>query len=181
MTNFRIKISPQLGSALLKSTYVRFIGVGSAAALGYFVICYLLQRIAGWPPFWASVAAYAIMFGFAYVGQRNIAFRSARRHRESLPAYLLLQVVCALLAAGIAQLLATTTSGPSPFVASAIATAFAGATSYVVSATWIFFDHREARENAEKASRDDKRYSVPSASVAPREVEPERPPSVTHY
>ena len=172
MTNFRIKISPQLGSALLKSTYVRFIGVGSAAALGYFVICYLLQSVAGWPPFWASVAAYAIMFGLAYLGQRNIAFRSARRHRESLPAYLLLQIVCALLAAGIVQLLSTT-SGQAPLVASAIATALAGGTSYIVSATWIFFDHQKARASAEKASLNDKRYSIPSASATLREVEPE--------
>jgi putative flippase GtrA len=177
MTNFWIKIS-RPGLAVFESTYVRFIAVGSAAALGYFVICYLLQGIAGWPPFWASVAAYAIMFGFAYLGQRNIAFRSARRHRESLPAYLLLQIVCALLAAGIVQVLATT-SGQSPLVASAIATALAGGTSYVVSATWIFFDHGETRASGEKAPLDHKGYSLPSASAAQRGVEPELPSSVT--
>ena len=157
MTNFWIKIS-RPGLALLESTYVRFIAVGSAAALGYFVICYLLQGTAGWSPFWASVAAYAIMFGFAYLGQRNIAFRSARRHRELLPAYLLLQIVCALLAAGIVQLLATT-SGQSPLVASGIATLLAGGTSYLVSASWIFFDHGVSAGSAEKGSRRDKECS----------------------
>jgi putative flippase GtrA len=135
----------------IESTSLRYVAVGGAAALGYFAICYVLQEIAGWAPFWASAAAYAVMFGCAYLGQRNIAFRSARRHRDSLPAYLLLQILCALLAAAIVQFLVAAT-GHSPLVASAIATIIAGGASYIVSASWIFFDHGAARRSAEISS-----------------------------
>jgi putative flippase GtrA len=145
-------------SALFEFTYARFIAVGAAAALGYFIICYALQRVSRWPPFGASVVAYVIMFGFAYFGQRNITFRSARRHRESLPAYLLLQIGCALLAAGIVQLLAMTFR-QSPLVASGIATVLAGGTSYLVSASWIFFDHGLSAGSVEKGSRRDQECS----------------------
>ena len=134
----------------LTSTYVRFVAVGGVAAVGYFSICYGLQEAVGWTPFWASSTAYAIMFGFAYLGQRNFAFRSTRRHRESLPAYLLLQVTCALLSAAIVQLLVTTTGQP-PLVASTIATIMAGAASYLVSTTLIFLDHGAARGSAESS------------------------------
>ena len=165
------------GLGLLELTYVRFVAVGAAATLGYFIICYALQGGVGWPPFWASVTAYAIMFGFAYVGQRNIAFRSARRHRESLPSYLLLQISCALLAACIVQLLATTFR-QSPLVASAIATVLAGGTSYFVSASWIFFDHNVASRSTNKPSLEEKQCSLPTQPPPRDGAEEGRPGAV---
>jgi putative flippase GtrA len=128
-----------------RSAAIRYVFVGAAAALGYFVVCYLLQKIPGWTASLASGVAYGAMFGFAYLGQRNIAFRSTRLHRKSLPAYLLLQLGCALLAALIVEFL-TRASRQSPLVASAAATVIAGGVSYVVSASWVFFD-REPRCN----------------------------------
>jgi putative flippase GtrA len=137
-------IQPGLRSILSKSLktqamLIRFLIVGVTATLGYVLICYFLQTLSGWQPFWASIVAYATMFLFAYVAQRSFTFRSTRNHRISLPLYAALQIACGLFAATAVQWLVNS-AHISALAASATAAALSAAASYLVSASWIFPD-----------------------------------------
>ena len=112
-----------------------------SATLGYILICYFLQTLPGWAPFWASIVAYATMFAFAYVAQRSFTFRSSRHHLISLPLYAALQIACGLFAAIAVQFLVTSAQ-VSALAASTAAAALSAAASYVVSSSWIFSDWR---------------------------------------
>ena len=137
---------PRIRSILPKpaaayATLVRFLIVGISATLGYILICYLLQTLSGWAPFWASIVAYAAMFVFAYVTQRSFTFRSSRHHLISLPLYAALQTACGLFAAVTVQFLVTS-AHISALAASTAAAALTAAASYLVSSSWIFSDWR---------------------------------------
>ncbi|MBW0003942.1 MAG: GtrA family protein [Hyphomicrobiales bacterium] len=126
-------------SIAAKATLLRFLAVGGAATLGYILVCYFLQTLCGWPPFWASAVAYLAMVGFAYLAQRNFTFRSSRHHLISLPLYAALQSGCGLFAAVTVQVLVTTAQ-ISALSASTVAAALSAAASYVISSSWIFSD-----------------------------------------
>lgn len=115
---------------------LRFIVAGAAAAGLYFLACLLLVQI-GFGPFWGSLLAYGLAFLAGYGLQRGWTFQARHRHRDSLPRYLLLQLVCALLAAVLAELLV----GEFHFSALTMAIATTGAvglTSYLGSRCWVF-------------------------------------------
>jgi putative flippase GtrA len=128
-------------SAAAHATLVRFLIVGISATLGYILICYFLQTLASWAPFWASIVAYAAMFAFAYVAQRSFTFRSSRHHLISLPLYAALQIACGSFAAVTVQFLVTS-AHISALGASMAAAALSAAASYLVSSSWIFSDWR---------------------------------------
>jgi len=131
--------SPELPAP--RARFIRFSLVGGAATAGYTIICYLLQLISGWPPFWASVVAYATMFAFSYACQRRFTFRSSREHRVSLPLYAALQIACGIFAALLVEWLVIA-GWASALAASSVAAVLCAFASYLVSSSWIFSDRR---------------------------------------
>jgi putative flippase GtrA len=125
-------------------TVIRFLAVGGCATVGYIAVCYFLQVIPKWPPFWASIAAYCTMFAFSYVAQRNFTFRSPRQHRSSLPLYAGLQIACGLLASVLVQWLVISMQ-VSALVASSVVAGLSAAVSYIISASCIFPKGREVK------------------------------------
>ncbi len=118
------------------SQMLRFIIAGAAAASLYFLASLIFVEV-GFGPFWGSLLAYGLAFLAGYGLQRRWTFQARHRHRDSLPRYLLLQLVCALLAAVLAELLV----GELHFSATTMAvatTAVVGLTSYLGSRCWVF-------------------------------------------
>lgn len=119
----------------------RFVIVGGVSSALFLVLAYALT-VAGLSAFSSSLIAYAISFGVAYVGQRAWTFGSRHAHGHALPRYLILQVLCALSTAAVAEalvdLLAT-----SAWTMSILTTIFAGVVSYVVSWLWVFPDSHD--------------------------------------
>src|SRR4051795_10266983 len=89
-------------SGLFDSTAIRFFVTGGGAAALFFALSVAFVT-AGAPPFWGSLAAYAIAFLASYLLQRGWTFRGLHRHRHALPRYLILQLGCALSSAAAAQ------------------------------------------------------------------------------
>lgn len=117
-------------------TGLRFLLSGASTTCVYFILSYLLIR-AGWRPFSANIASYAIAFLFGYLLQRTWTFRGRHPHREALPRYLAAQLGCALTVA-VAADLAMSSLHPSPFLLSLGAASSSAGISYVVSVLWVF-------------------------------------------
>ena len=132
-------------SETIDSTVIRFVVTGGGAAALFFVLS-IAFLTAGAPPFWGSLAAYAIAFLASYLVQRGWTFRGLHRHGHALPRYLILQLGCALSSAAAAQALDTLFAA-SVLLTSFIATGFAGVVSYVLSANWVFSDGRKSQIN----------------------------------
>jgi putative flippase GtrA len=123
-------------SGVFDSTVIRFIVTGGGAAALFFVLSVAFVTT-GAPPFWGSLAAYAVAFLASYLLQRGWTFRSLHRHGHALPRYLILQLGCALSSAAAAQALVSLFAAP-VLLMSFIATGFAGVVSYVLSSKWVF-------------------------------------------
>ena len=134
-----LRHAARLWSAL-DSKGLRFLLTGGGMAAFFFVLSILLV-LAGLPPFWGSLLAYAIALLLGYLLQRGWTFGARHRHGHALPRYFILQVGCALSSAVLAQWLVTR-FGLSPFAMSLVTTGFAGLVSYVVSSLWVFPDGR---------------------------------------
>ncbi len=115
---------------------VRFVIVGAGAAGLLFALSYFFVRL-GWPPFIASMVAYAISFAAAYTAQRNWTFQSGQDHRRTLPRYFVLQAGCAITS-GVTAHLTVSLFGASPFVMAVVTTIIASAVSFVLSSQWVF-------------------------------------------
>lgn len=129
---------------LFEKTLIRFAVTGGGAAVLLFVLSIVFVT-AGATPFWGSLAAYAISFFASYLLQLGWTFRGLHRHGYALPRYLILQLGCALSSAAAAQVLVALFAAP-VLLMSFVATAFAGAISYVLSSTWVFSDGRQNRK-----------------------------------
>lgn len=127
---------------VLRWRLARFAIVGAGTAGLLMVLTYGLIR-AGAPPFAAGFGAYAVCFVVAYTLQRNWTFQQSAGRSRSLPRYLVLQAGCALLSAGLSDLLARALGWP-PAWASAAMTLCVAAISYVVSSRWVFADDNPA-------------------------------------
>lgn len=131
----------QLTRWLAGQESVRFVLVGGACAMLFFLISYGLRGFLGWGQFAATLATYSVCFGVGYSAQRSIAFRANRSHLVALPRYALLHagagIVVSLLASWI-----TDVSDLRPALASLYATMLAGAVSFFISANWVFRDLR---------------------------------------
>jgi putative flippase GtrA len=118
------------------SQLIRFGLVGGTAAGLYFIACLFFIQ-SGFGPFWGSMLAYGLAIFTSYALQRGWTFRGRHRFRDSLPRYLLLQLACALMAAGLAKfLIGQWHLAPATM---ALATTLAvGSTSYLGSRCWVF-------------------------------------------
>jgi putative flippase GtrA len=128
-------------------TLPRFIVVGVTCAIVYFVLSLLFQLQLRFNPFFASIAAYGLAFGLAYVLQKTWTFRSSVDHRVSLPRYAVLQVGCALFTASVTQFLSFM-GDVSPVYISFFATGLACLVSYILSSSWVFAD-RQSEVNSQ--------------------------------
>ena len=134
---------------LINLTTLRFIIVGGAGALVYFLCSYLFLTLTQLPAFLASLLAYVCSFGFSYLGQKCWAFRSTASHRVTLSRYAILQIFCAIFAATFTHI-SVSVSQLSPLYASAIATFLTCGISYFASSLWVFSDSPSPDFNIEK-------------------------------
>ena len=115
---------------------VRFLAVGGSCAALYFLIWLALAGL-GASPFVATVVAYFICFWIGYAAQRQIAFRSKRRHSIAMVRYWIGHLCGAIAVSVVTAVASTTLDLPAP-VAAAIATVFGGIASYFISSRWVF-------------------------------------------
>ena len=121
----------------ISETGLRFIAVGLVCALLYFGICFLLRAGFDWGAFSATIAAYAACFGFGYLGQKKLAFRSTSRHVRSLPRYAALHTVGGFLTAISVDSITRISNLPAVYMA-VLATGVAGVASFFISYYWVF-------------------------------------------
>ncbi len=125
-----------------RATIGRFIVVGVAAALLFFLLVWLFIA-AGLPPFAGGTLAYAIVFAAAYLTQRGWSFRWRHGHGHALPRYAVAQAFAAVMSGAMAQV-ATSVLGWPVGVAALLAACVASAASLLLSLFWVF----PARPNA---------------------------------
>lgn len=111
------------------------VGVGCAAL--YAGLAWSLTALAGLTAPAASVAAYAVAGVASYLGQKLFTFRSAARHGDAAPRFLLLFAVGAAIAA-TAPLLLTERLGLPPVVAIAFTCGAVPLINYVVLGRLVF-------------------------------------------
>jgi putative flippase GtrA len=115
---------------------LRFVCIGVGVALFFMFLTYALVS-GGAPPFWASVSAYVICFVVAYLLQRFWTFEARHPHREALPKYFALQVVCAVLSGLVAQL-TIDHFGATHLAPAGLAALTAGVLSYIGATLFVF-------------------------------------------
>lgn len=116
---------------------VRFLIVGGMAALGYIVVATVLETLAAFPAWAASVLGYASMIGPAYMGHRLFAFRATTEHKQSFPRYLSVQILCLVLSGVFAGLLSGMTALYPAIIYVAVA-AILAVVSFVLTRLWVF-------------------------------------------
>lgn len=119
-----------------RATIGRFVAVGVAAALLFFLLTWLFIA-AGVPPFAAGTIAYAIVFAVAYLTQRGWSFRWQHAHRQALPRYAVAQAMAALMS-GLAAQIGISGLGWPPEASALLAACAASAVSFVLSLFWVF-------------------------------------------
>jgi putative flippase GtrA len=142
----RRRIGPQQTSAFMAdrsnlTQMLRFVCVGLGVAVFFTILTYALLS-GGVPPFWASILAYVICFVVAYLLQRFWTFEAKHSHREALPRYLALQVVCAVFS-GLVPQVAIDHFGTTHLVAAGLAALTASVLSYIGSTLFVFPDARQ--------------------------------------
>lgn len=116
---------------------VRFIIVGGMATLGYIVVATVLETLAAFPPWAASVIAYASMIGPAYMGHRLFAFRATTGHTQSFPRYLSVQILCLVLSGVLASAIGGVIA-LHPVVLYVVVAAILAVISFVLTRLWVF-------------------------------------------
>ncbi|WP_352868576.1 GtrA family protein [Mesorhizobium sp. M1409] len=111
-----------------------FGAIGLGSALGYIVVSTALVHL-GYRPWIVSPLVYGACIPFAYLGQRNLTFRSKSDHSSSLPKYLAIQFVGLALATAIP---AVVSGNVPPAVLFMIVTGLVAATNYILLARWAF-------------------------------------------
>lgn len=114
---------------------VRFVAVGGGAAALFFLLAlaFDLTGIARGP---GNVLAYFIAFVVAYSAQQRWTFGGTTPHRQALPRYITVQLICA----GLTGLLGHIAEAKSldSVIAAALATIAASAASFILSSRWAF-------------------------------------------
>lgn len=116
----------------------RFLIVGVGCAFLYFGLAFVLRAHGGLRPFMATIAAYVISFGIAYVLQRTWTFQATTRHAVTLPRYAAVQGTAALLTATLTEVIAHFQPTASALAIAAVSTVIAAGLSFVLSSTWVF-------------------------------------------
>jgi putative flippase GtrA len=119
---------------------VIFGAVGLGATAAYIVISSLLTDM-GVVPWIASFLVYLCIIPLAYLGQRNLTFRSGDRHSSSLPKYIVTQSLGLALAALIPVLLSDIISPVYCFI---LVSALVAGVSYLLLALWAFPNDKES-------------------------------------
>ncbi|TAM36270.1 MAG: GtrA family protein [Rhodanobacter sp.] len=122
----------------MSDKFLRFVIVGGGCALLYFVVMWFCRASLGLTPFLATICAYGVSFCVAYTLQHRWTFRSASAYRETLPRYALVQVICALLTAGITQAISHFQPQAPGWLLAGISTVLASGLSFVLSSQWVF-------------------------------------------
>lgn len=120
-----------------RATIGRFIVVGVAAALLFFLLTWLFIAAGGLPPFAGGTLAYAIVFAAAYLTQRGWSFRWQHAHGHALPRYAAAQALAAVVSGAVAQI-GTSGLGWPAGAAALLAACVASATSLLLSLFWVF-------------------------------------------
>lgn len=118
------------------ATMVRFVAVGTGAALLLFVLTWFFAA-AGMPPLAAGAIAYAVAFAVTYLAQRGWSFGGQHAHGHALPRYFAAQAVAALTS-GLAAQIAVSGPGWGHEAAAALATFAASGVSFLLSLLWVF-------------------------------------------
>lgn len=122
----------------MSSQLVRFIIVGGGGALLYFALMWFFRADLGWTPFSATICAYAMSFCAVYTLQHKWTFRSGASHKVTLPRYVVVQVTCALLTAGITQVVSQLYLRSPGWLLAGISTVVAAGLSFILSSLWVF-------------------------------------------
>ena len=124
----------------LKDTFaqfIRFVIVGSIAALLYVALASVLVAQAQLATWLASAVAYTCMIIPAYFAQRQFAFRAGTNHSTAMPRYLTIQAICAGLSALLAWAFESLSTLP-PVVVFVCVAAVLAVFSFVLSRFWVF-------------------------------------------
>lgn len=124
------------GLRIMSVTLVRFVIVGTSSAAIFFLLSYL-QISQGVRPIFAGIISYALTFGGTYLIHHHWTFESSATHKESLPRYLMLQLMCAGVASAVTEIL-TMRFSLAPFLSSLFVTVLASSASFAVSKFWVF-------------------------------------------
>jgi putative flippase GtrA len=116
---------------------VRFVVVGGACAVLYFLICLTLREYFRVNAFFSSFWAYVICFGIGYLSQRNLTFRSITSHSVALRRYFLLQATGAIVVSGLTSI-AASASQLNAASTSLVSTLLCGVASFFISSRWVF-------------------------------------------
>lgn len=123
---------------MMNSRFIRFVIVGGGSAILYFLLMWLCRSSLGLTPFLATICAYSASFCAAYTLQHRWTFRSGTTHRITLPRYALVQVICAVLTAGVTQAISHAYPQAADGILAGISTALASSLSFVLSSRWAF-------------------------------------------
>lgn len=119
---------------------LRFGLVGTACAIVFFFINYMMLNFFGLGVFFSLVITYFSCFFMGYILQKNVAFRSDSRHSRSLPRYAMLHLGGFVFVYFVTEYLARVL--PRPDVSAPLAaTFFCGLISFFISVSWVFADH----------------------------------------
>lgn len=102
----------------------------------YFFLVVIFAKI-GFRVGLAALTAYLLTFSIGYIAQKRFSFNSRSKHRESLPRYAVLQLLCAVSAMASANL-AEVAGIQEPYMIGLITTLVLGIVSYFASSRWVF-------------------------------------------
>lgn len=123
------------GAACLR--LMRFVGVGGAAAIVYWIVMLAGVALARVLPIVSSIAAYAAGFLTAYYGHRRFTYGSAAHIRAELPRFLVVHLLCFTLG-NLAFWSVETQLGANLVLAGAALTGVSFCISYAASEIWVF-------------------------------------------
>jgi putative flippase GtrA len=86
----RLRGVPWLRAALTGQTgeIIRFLAIGGTGAVIYVLLGVFLTRVCGLRPSLAIIATLVLLIPPTYLAQRNLTFRSGRKHRAAFPRYI---------------------------------------------------------------------------------------------
>ena len=119
------------------ATAIRFLIVGVSAAVLYFVLFSVFYIYFDYFAFVATVFAYSIAFGCAYLAHKFWTYQSSVPVAQSLPRYFILQLL-SVAATSLVTQFSVSVLGLESFLVSIVATLFAGVFNYIFSSLWVF-------------------------------------------
>jgi len=114
---------------------ISFLLVGASAS-GCYILIALALSWAGLTPAVASGMAYLLCIPLAYISQRQITFRSSRRHNVALFRYVATQGLGLIIAT--ATVLFASAAGIPSILAFAAADVLASVQTYVLQKHWVY-------------------------------------------